>query len=300
MADERPIIIKRIKKKGGHGHHGGAWKIAYADFMTAMMAFFLLMWLLSTVSEEQLAGIADVFSPPSDSIMSGSPGIFGGKILGQGGLTDQAGATYQEITEEQAREKLMQEEQKQFEQTKSSLEDTISNDPNLAGLSEHLVVDNTAEGMRIQLIDQENAAMFPSGSNVMTDTAKKLIEAVANVIKRLPQKIAIEGNTDAIPFSDPNGYTNWDLSAERALASRRKLVELGVEEGKILRVSGLADTNLFDPENPTSPNNRRISIVLLRNYLDDASDAQKLEKKKPRRDPFARFREENKSSETSE
>ncbi len=291
MADQ-PIVIKRIKKKGGHGHHGGAWKIAYADFVTAMMAFFLLMWLTSMVSEETLEGIAEYFSPSStSSLMSGSGGILGGKVLGQGNMTSQAGATYEEITEEQAREKLAEAEEEQFDDTKAAIEQTLQEDEELSGLMSNLVIDNTPEGMRIQLIDQENSAMFPSGSDVMTETANKLIKAVASVIVRLPQQIAIEGNTDAVPFVSSTGYNNWDLSSNRALASQKKLIANGIAESKIMRVTGRAATDLYDPENPASANNRRISIIMLRNYI--VPPKAKAKKPEPKRsvDPFAKFRE---------
>ncbi len=293
MADDRPIVIKRIKKKGGHGHHGGAWKIAYADFVTAMMAFFLLMWLISNVSEEQLAGIAEYFAPEASDqnfLAGGAGGIMGGKVLGQGNLTSQAGKSYEEMTEEEAREMLAQKEQEQFEDTKQAIEKSLKEDEDLVNYSHHLVIDNTPDGMRIQLIDQEDEAMFPSGSNKMTETAEKLLKAVANVIRPLPQLIAIEGNTDAIPFVSRTGYGNWDLSADRALASRKKLVELGIDDKKILRVTGRADTDLYDIENPSSPNNRRISIIMLRNHIADKKDAAKA---KPKRniDPFEKFKE---------
>ncbi len=289
MADDRPIIIKRVKKKGGHGHHGGAWKIAYADFVTAMMAFFLLMWLISNVSEEQLSGIAEYFSPNASSdIIGGAGGIMGGKVLGQGNLTSQAGTPYEEISEDDARQKLAEAEEEQFEDTKSAIEQTLKEDPELDEMKEHLVIDNTPEGMRIQLIDQENAAMFKSGSKQMTPTAEKLLSAVSNVIKKIPQKIAIEGNTDALPFVGRTDYDNWDLSADRALASRRQLEKSGIEGERILRVTGRADTDLYDPENPNSANNRRISIIMLRNHTLKPKEEKKPQPKRAS-NPFSRF-----------
>ncbi len=291
MVNEAPIIIKRSRKKAAHAHHGGAWKIAYSDFVTAMMAFFLLMWLTSSVSEEQLAGIAEYFSKnTTDSLISGSENILGETILGQGGITSELGTPEEEMTEEEAREFLAEQEQKVFEETKAEIEEMIKNDKTLLSFIDNLVIDNTPEGMRIQLIDQENSAMFPSGSAVMTDIAHNLMQSVYSVIKKLPQQISIEGNTDAAPFLGREGYGNWELSADRALASRRKFIELGCEKNRIVRVSGRADTDLYDKKNPNSPNNRRISIILLRNYQQPDKKSKKPLTPKEKRDPFIRFK----------
>jgi chemotaxis protein MotB len=343
MADQ-PIIIKRIKK-GGHAHHGGAWKLAYADFVTAMMAFFLLLWLLNAVTEEQLQGIADYFAPTtvSDS-SSGAGGILGGKVVGQGaqesngnppsfslslpppsigsggdvatnpkegfsdqdkeGLSDKNGEGLGEkpgigpsdkqgqaaappspnqqvsvsppgqqqsgpaqqinISQQQAQQLAAQAEQQQFQQAQQALKQAINSIPELAKLADSLMVDNTPEGLRIQIVDQDGLAMFPSGSADMYGHTRALIDLVARVIKKLPEKISISGNTDATPFVGQTNYTNWELSADRALATRRVLLGAGVPEARIDRVVGRGPSDPLLPKDPTNARNRRLSIVLLR------------------------------------
>ena len=279
MSDENqaPIVIKRIKKGGHGGHHGGAWKIAYADFVTAMMAFFLMMWLLGAATEDQIAGLAAYFSENASDEATGigSGQILGGSVLGQGALSsgynslaDHGSKYFDEdlMTEEEFERKMRQEEEKMFAEIKLEIETAITADIELAELSKNLVIDQTPEGLRIQLIDQQHTAMFPSGSSVMTQSARKLIAAVSGIITHVPNMISIEGNTDAVPYVGTKGYGNWELSADRALASRRELINNGVNPDKILRVTGRADTDPFDKEDPTSPTNRRINIIVLRNY----------------------------------
>ncbi len=278
---ERPIIIKRVKKYS-HGAHGGVWKIAYADFMTAMMAFFLLMWLLATASDEQLAGLAEYFAPASVSdSTSGAGGILGGKVIGEGANISNSGAPSitlalptpsneiipsDEISEEELERLNYEREQQMFEETKKALEEEISKDPDLSELAKQLIIDNTPEGLRIQVADSEGVAMFPLGSSEMFPYTQKLIQMIAKVIKNMPQKISVSGHTDSTPYVDPNGYGNWELSADRSLASRRELLKGGIKEGQIARVVGQADTDLFIKEKPFDASNRRISIILLRNH----------------------------------
>ncbi|OHC74078.1 MAG: hypothetical protein A3G18_06025 [Rhodospirillales bacterium RIFCSPLOWO2_12_FULL_58_28] len=285
MADKaQPIIVKKIIKKGG-GHSGGAWKIAYADFVTAMMAFFLLLWLLNSVTQEQLEGIADHFAPVSASSQSsGSGGVLGGKVLavegqmtasssqasvtmdlpppraGSGGEAGAAADAAVNATEEE----LKKLEEEQFEEAAQELKDTINNIPSLRQVKESLLIDNTPEGLRIQLVDQKGLAMFPSGSANMYLHTQKLLELVGKVVATMPQKLAISGHTDAVPFVSDTGYSNWELSADRANAARRALLHYGVPFERVGRVVGKAETDPLLKDNPKDPKNRRLSIILLR------------------------------------
>lgn len=289
MAENQQIIIKRVKKVAG-GHHGGAWKVAYADFVTAMMAFFLLLWLLNAVTEEQLTGISNYFAPSTASkSQSGAGGMLGGQVIGEGAqqsntsspslvqhlppasigpggedLTSQNTEPMDGMGEKEFREALAEREQQKFEKAKDVLEGALKGIPELKPFQGSLLVDNTPEGLRIQLTDQEGLAMFPSGSSAMYGHTKALLDMVGRVVNQLPNKISITGNTDAIPFRDPSGYTNWELSADRALASRRALLAAGVPEERIDRVVGKADTDPLMADDPKAPRNRRISIILLR------------------------------------
>lgn len=285
MADQQPIIIKKVYKSGG-GHGGGAWKIAYADFVTAMMAFFLLLWLLNSVTQDQLEGISNYFAPTTaSSSQSGSGDILAGKTIGEEGVSQQNAsrpsvvvdlpppkvgvADIQDIEEgEAAAQKLdelrKQEEESQFERAEEALNEAIQSSPQLNQLAKSLMIDNTPEGLRIQLVDQEGLAMFPSGGSEMHQHARKVLELVAQVIQEMPQDIAISGHTDAVPFVSDDGFSNWELSADRANNARRVLKSLGVHEDRVARVVGRADNEPLMPEDPKNPRNRRLSIVLLR------------------------------------
>jgi chemotaxis protein MotB len=284
---ERPIIIKKIKKSGGAGHHGGAWKVAYADFVTAMMAFFLLMWLINTTSPEQKRGIADYFAPASVSAStSGSGGILAGTSLGDQGVkgegsvkvveqtaptapknvTDQGPASTQasQAASEQAmKEALAKREDQAFQSAEESLRQAMQKMPELAELSKQILIDRTPEGLRIQLIDQEGRSMFEQGSAKPNDRARVLLRAVSRVVNLLPNRLTIAGNTSA---SD-NGArpaSDWQLSAARADASRAILQEAGVASDRIYQVSGKAASDPLYPDDPTLAGNRRIALVLLR------------------------------------
>ncbi len=323
MADDsekkaRPIIIKRVKK-AAHAHHGGAWKVAYADFVTAMMAFFLLLWLLQATTEEQKLGIADYFAPAAASrSRSGSGGLMGGRTFtkagsrpddsspigviielptnppdwdndgdpvettateetGTGGdaedateeAAEEAGTTEQAEIDQQAEaerieEMLAQREEEQFAQAEEALREAIETVPELENLIQNLVIDQTPEGMRIQIVDAEGKSMFPSGSAKMFDHTRELIRLVVDAVKQLPQQIAIKGHTDAAPFINNQGYSNWELSTDRANSSRRALLAAGLPAARIASVIGLAATEHLDEDDPLSPRNRRISIILLR------------------------------------
>ncbi|CAA7623666.1 Flagellar motor protein [Candidatus Terasakiella magnetica] len=308
------IIIKRVKKIAG-GHHGGAWKVAYADFVTAMMAFFLLLWLLNAVTEEQLTGVSNYFAPTMASkSQSGAGGMLGGKVVGEGAQTsntssptlvqhlppssigpggedltgskefapekesedpqskDKSGLSEQEFKEAQASR-----EQQKFDKAKEVLEGAMKGIPELKQFQGSMLVDNTPEGLRIQITDQEGLAMFPSGSSAPFGHTKAMLDLVARVIRQLPDnRIAISGHTDAIPFKDPSGYTNWELSADRALASRRALIASGVPENRVDRVVGRADQDPLDKGDPKGLRNRRISIILLRENDIGPTDSRSL------------------------
>ncbi|MFC6199612.1 flagellar motor protein MotB [Ponticaulis profundi] len=294
MAGNQPIVIKKVKKVSGGGHHGGAWKVAYADFVTAMMAFFLLMWLINTTSPEQKRGIADYFAPAAVSTStSGSGGVLGGTAISTEGARSQGSKSIieqlspetprtiskepQEITEKtQAVKRIDLEvtedalaqakairERAQFERAEQSLRQAIEDLPELAELSKHLVIDMTDEGMRIQLIDQEGRSMFDQGSKEPNARAVRLLEAVAKIVQRLPNRIAISGHTDSQPSGDPN-YSNWELSSDRANIARRILSQNGVLQDRFARVSGKAGSEPLYQDDPDLPGNRRISIVLMR------------------------------------
>lgn len=283
------IIIKRIVK-GGHGHHGGAWKVAYADFVTAMMAFFLLLWLLNAVTEEQLNGISDYFTPISTASInqSGAGGVLGGLTVGEGAQESQTGSTAvvplpppsvgqggedltdsnegpsRDPTEEDIEEAMREREEAQFEQAADELERLIQGIPELSELADSLLIDNTPEGLRIQIVDQDGLPLFPSGSAAMYGYTKEIIGLVARVISRLPNELSISGHTDATPFVDPSGYSNWELSADRALATRRALEGFGIVDKRVAKVTGQAANEPLLIDDPGAPQNRRISIVLLR------------------------------------
>ncbi|RYF96080.1 MAG: chemotaxis protein MotB, partial [Caulobacteraceae bacterium] len=254
---EAPILIKKVKKAAGHAHHGGAWKVAYADFVTAMMAFFLLMWLINTTSPEQKRGIADYFAPASISeSTSGSGGILGGTALGEDGAQgagsqaiieqmapespnpndgsqqDAAKEMSPEASTEALREAILQREQAAFASAAQSLRQALQDMPELAELSKNILIDQTPEGLRIQLVDQEGRSMFATGRAEPNDRAKLLLRAVAKIVNQLPNRISIAGHTNAsVDGAKPDG--DWQLSAARADASRRVLQSAGVDPDRV-------------------------------------------------------------------
>ena len=286
MADNQPpIIIKKIKKGGDHGHHGGAWKIAYADFVTAMMAFFLLLWLLSATTEEQKEGIAEYFAPTfASKSSSGSNGVLGGNSITSDNGAQSSGAVVVSIApstgnaneatsaqqpatpdDEEINKAIAEREEQMFKDAEKELTQAIQQTPDLKDMADNLIIDRTPEGMRIQIVDQERRSMFASGSAEPLPRTKQILQIVAKVILKLPNRLSIAGHTDATPFAGGRaGYSNWELSSDRANASRRVLREAGVPAPRIAEVKGLADTEPLFPEDPTLPSNRRISITLLR------------------------------------
>jgi chemotaxis protein MotB len=342
MADNAPLIIKRVKKAHHGGHHGGSWKVAYADFVTAMMAFFLLLWLLNVTTDKQKKGIAEYFSPVVGTVgdTSGGSGFFQGNTVTTDGklannsapitvnvpipttsvtettdegesdkLTkadqtddgssntsadsgDQSGAGAgtgstaadvaaadekkpdQKVDPDQAAKVMADVEEQQFNQAEHLLRQAIQDIPELKELAQNLIIDKTPEGLRIQIVDQDKYAMFPRGSSVMHENARLLMHKVAEIIKKMPQKISITGHTDSTPYANAGGYDNWDLSTDRANASRRALIEAGLAPERIANMTGRADKDPLIKDDPADPRNRRISIVLLRENRATAEATQ--------------------------
>ncbi|MFA7275397.1 MAG: flagellar motor protein MotB [Pseudobdellovibrionaceae bacterium] len=280
-----PIIIKKIIKGGG-GHHGGAWKVAYADFVTAMMAFFLLMWLLNATTEEQRRGISEYFDPTPmevSSTTSGAGGVMGGLTVSPVGAratdtqpivhndvppdqTQQAQFSPEELSKQQLQEELQKREDKEFEEIKEQIQEALENS-DLKDLSKNLLVDMTPEGLRIQIVDSDGQSMFPTGSAVPFEKTTKLIGTVAEIIKKLPNQISVRGHTDSVPYGKNANYTNWELSSDRANATRRALLDSKIELKRIANVVGKAETEPLLKDKPTDPQNRRISMILLRESL---------------------------------
>ena len=276
----QPIIVKRVRK-GGHVHHGGAWKIAYADFVTAMMAFFLLMWLLGSTTEGDKKGIADFFnSPLKVALMGGSGSGDSSSILRGGGqdLTRSGGQVksgdivsqkkainLQAFKAEQRRAEVAR-----LEELKDKVGGAISANGKLAGMKSQIRLDMTRDGLRIQIVDENSRPMFDSGSAVLKPYMRDLLHLIAEVLTEVPNRLTLEGHTDAAPFgAGERGYSNWELSSDRANASRRELVAGGLPDARVLRVQGLSSSTLFDAKDPLSPANRRISIIVMNRDAED-------------------------------
>ena len=277
----QPIIIKRIKKSG-HGAHGGAWKIAYADFVTAMMAFFLLMWLLGSTAEGDKKGIADYFnSPLKVSLLGGGSGSGDSSHVLKGGGTDlsrSAGQVKQgdiEAPRKTLQLKALKADQRRaeiarLEALKQKVEEALAASPKLAAMKSQIRLDMTRDGLRIQIVDEQNRAMFDSGSSVVKPYMRELLREIGSVLAEVPNRLTLEGHTDASPFgAGERGYSNWELSSDRANASRRELNGGGLPEDRVLLVQGLASSVLFDPDEPQSPVNRRISIIVMNREAED-------------------------------
>ena len=274
----QPIIVKKVKK-GGDGHHGGAWKVAYADFVTAMMAFFLMLWLISAADEATLDGLAEYFTPTIGLKDQLGIGFEGGSAvdvegkqkteLSKPGIV--VGRTPQgPIPENPEREAVMEGEQdaQLFEKAEEDVKRAFESDPNLRDLADNIVMEQTPEGLKIDITDSDKYPMFTPGSTELTIFGKKTLGAMGKIIDQLPNFISITGHTDAVPTSTPN-YTNWELSADRANSARRYFMETGMEPTRVMKVLGQAARDLLLPESPKSPRNRRITVILLRgSYLD--------------------------------
>ncbi|TSE25361.1 flagellar motor protein MotB [Tepidimonas aquatica] len=270
----QPIIIKRVKK-GGHGAHGGAWKIAYADFVTAMMAFFLLMWLLGSTTEGDRKGIADYFNQPLKVMLFGGPGSGGATSILQGGgedLTKSVGEVasgdiedkVRELGAQLARAEAIRLDKERIATLRDKLDNIINVNPKLAEFKNQIRMEMVQDGLNIQIVDEQNRPMFDTGSALLKPYTRDILRAIAQALAEVDNRISLTGHTDATPYGNgERAYSNWELSADRANATRRELVAAGLPEGKLARVVGMADKQLLFPDNPYDPRNRRISILVL-------------------------------------
>ncbi|VVD79943.1 Motility protein B [Pandoraea communis] len=268
--EERPIIIKR-RKAGGHGHHGGAWKIAYADFMTAMMAFFLLMWLLSSVTSKELTGIAEYFRTPLKVALTGGRNAADNNGVIPGGGADTTRTDGQKSRGDQAKsrqatttELAERADAQRLRELKARLEKAIENNPTLKQFRKQLLIDVTTEGLRIQIVDDQNRPMFANASAQVQPYMRDILREIGKSLNDVPNRISLSGHTDATAYAQGDkSYSNWELSADRANASRRELIAGGLDSEKVLRVVGLASTVPLDHDDAYNPINRRISIIVL-------------------------------------
>jgi chemotaxis protein MotB len=283
MSDDtrQPIVIKKIKKSGG-GAHGGAWKIAYADFVTAMMAFFMLMWLLGSTTQADLRGIADYFQNPLKVSLAGGSGSGDSSSVIQGGGKDltashgqvKAGdvkAPKKTINLQKLKAEYEKAEQARLAGLKAELESLIDANPTLKQFKNQLLLDLTSEGLRIQIVDEKNRPMFDSASSEVKPYTRLILREIGKTLNKVENHVSLSGHTDAQPFaSGGRDFSNWELSTNRANASRRELVAGGMREDKIMRVVGMSSTVLFDKQDPYNPINRRISIVIMNKRTEEA------------------------------
>ncbi len=283
--DKRLIVVKRIKKVAG-GHHGGAWKIAYADFVTAMMAFFLLMWLLGSTTKGDLKGISMYFNTPLKVALLGGSGSGDSSSLIKGGgkdLTRSEGQVKQgelptekktvnlKVATEEALRIERRKELDKLKMLKVSLEKAIDADAKLQQFKKQILLDITTEGLRIQIVDEENRPMFQSGSAKLEPYTIVILREIGRMLNQVPNKVSLSGHTDARQYSfGEKGYSNWDLSADRANASRRELIAGGMAEEKMVRVVGLSSAVLFDAKDPFNPINRRINIIVMNKMAEES------------------------------
>ncbi len=283
--DAKPtVIVRRVKKIQGGGHHGGSWKVAYADFVTAMMAFFLVMWLLASTSKPERAAISEYFrnpSPLSGTSSTPAPGMAGPggastSMIKLGGATDISRGNSNDPFQNQ-RESIptpvdeREREKQQLEALKQELEEAISKSQALEPFKDQLLLDITSEGLRIQIVDKQNRPMFDMGSAKLMPYTREILRELSHFINQVPNHISISGHTDITAYSTQLGYSNWELSADRANAARRALLEGGMGEDKVARVVGLSSSVLFDKTDPQNPINRRISIVVMTREAEAAA-----------------------------
>jgi len=286
MADAKrlqPIIIKRVKK-GGHASHGGAWKIAYADFVTAMMAFFLLMWLLGSTTEGDKKGIADYFASPLKVALMGGPGSGGSNSILSGGGRDLSASGGQvdggdgERTEklrgaQTAQTMRRQQESERLDKLRDKIVNVITNNPKLSEYADQIRIEKSPDGLHIQIVDAQNRPMFDSGAAMVKPYMRDILREIGNVLTDVENRISLAGHTDSKPFGNGiMGYSNWELSADRANAARRELVAAGMPDNKLIRVEGLAYSQPLEPENPLSQVNRRISIVIMTKEAEERAN----------------------------
>ncbi len=277
----RPIRVRRIKRSAP-ARHTGAWKIAYADFVTAMMAFFLLMWLLGSTTKGDLKGIAEYFQTPLKVALAGGSGSGDSSSILQGGgkdLTRRVGHVKNgsnDVPKQDNSLKKLRAEEEAAERArlgalKEKLEAAIEKSPTLKQFKKQLLIDITTEGLRIQIVDEQNRPMFALASAELKPYTKEILHEIGAVLNEVPNRISLSGHTDATPYSNgERGYSNWELSADRANASRRELVAGGMSENKVLRVVGLSAAAPIDRDDPFSATNRRISIIVMNQKAEDA------------------------------
>ncbi|MDG2537236.1 flagellar motor protein MotB [Dyella jiangningensis] len=287
--ESAPIIVRRIKRKG-HGHHGGAWKVAYADFVTAMMAFFLVMWLIGAGTKQQRAAISEYFKNPSmtqgTATMAPSgqagPGGASNSMIKLGGAMDlphgpghdKQGAAAASVDPKEIEKEARKQERARLEELMQQLQAAIQSSQALEPFKDQLLLDITPEGLRIQIVDKQNRPMFDLGSAQLRPYTTKILQELSGFINRVPNRISISGHTDDAPYSTDHHYSNWELSADRANAARRALLTGGLSEEKIARVVGLAASVPFDRANPGDPINRRISIIVMNKQAEANSLSQ--------------------------
>ncbi|MGQ7262341.1 flagellar motor protein MotB [Vreelandella sp. V005] len=260
--DKRPIVIRR--KKVVHAHHGGAWKIALADFMTALMAFFLVLWLLSVSSEETRRGVAEYFSTPLVTAMTGGDRSGSTSVIPGGGPDPTHSDGERARIDTLQRTRPSAEDRRRLINVQERIERAIERDPELRQLRNQMRFDLTREGLRIQLLDTDQRPMFELGSDQVVPYMRSLLRTIAPLLNELPNELSISGHTDSVPYAGGyRGYSNWELSNDRANASRRELIAGGFDPDQLLRVSGFADRVLLPETEPTDPINRRIELVVL-------------------------------------
>jgi chemotaxis protein MotB len=288
----QPIIIKRVKK-GGHAVHGGAWKIAYADFVTAMMAFFLLMWLLGSTSEGDKKGISDYFQSPLKVALQGGSGAGSSNSLINGGgndITQTAGQVAKTDSEEKRAKRVATEQFRQSEAKADSrrlsalsakIAAAISNNKKLSEFSSQIKLQITPDGLQIQIVDDQKRPMFDIGSASVKPYMRDILREIGVTLLDVENKISLDGHTDRSAYGSPLGYSNWELSADRANATRRELMAAGMPEDKLARVVGMGSSLPYDPENPKDPSNRRITLLVMTREAEE----RLLGTKRPEIDP---------------
>jgi chemotaxis protein MotB len=297
---ERPLVIKRPKRVA-HGHHGGQWKIAYADFVTAMMAFFLLMWLLGSTTKGDLEGIAEYFRTPLKvALMGGSGSGDSSSVIKGGGqdLTRSEGqikrgdlpSEKRIISLEAAEAELARAELERLKALKAKLERAIEASPLLKQFRNQIRLDLTDEGLRIQIVDEQNRPMFDLGSARLQPYTREILHEIGRVLNEVENRISISGHTDNKPYAlGERGYSNWELSADRANASRRELIAGGMREDKVFRVVGVAASIPLDKSDPANPANRRISIVVMNKKTETSLLEERTEVAVGRKEAAARL-----------
>ncbi|KAB0631292.1 flagellar motor protein MotB [Burkholderia stagnalis] len=288
---DRAIVVKRVAP-AKKGHHGGAWKLAYADFMTAMMAFFLLMWLLSSVTPVQLKGIAEYFNTPLKAALfgSGDRSAQDSSILNGGGrdissidagttrrtdgstsLADRVAKKNDENAQSQAQGAIERREQARLHDLQIKLMAAIEANPTLRQFKQQIRIDSTLMGLRIEIVDSQKRPMFAMSSDHVEPYMRDILREIGKTLNDVPNRIIVQGHTDAVAYAGgEGGYSNWELSADRANASRRELIAGGMDEAKVLRVLGLASTQNLNKADPLDPENRRISVIVLNRKSEDA------------------------------